>query len=225
MEIDRSQYLGGKQASEILGVHQRTLYLWEKDKRIETIRTPGGKRLYNVNKYMKNNGITCINLSKNKNKIKEIECVKTDELDKLEKGNKKLKICYARVSTLNQKDDLERQKELLKEKYPNYLLVEDIGSGMNLTKKGLLKIIDLGINGLLEELVIVHKDRLARFGYDLIEYIIEKHSNGKITIMNDKKEIEPEEEMVEDVLQIMNVFVAKMNGRRKYKNKEISKKK
>jgi putative resolvase len=63
----------------------------------------------------------------------------------------------------------------------------------------------------------VHKDRLARFGYDLIEHIIEKHSNGKIIIINEKKEKEPEEEMVEDVLQIMNVFVAKMNGMRKYK--------
>ena len=63
------------------------------------------------------------------------------------------------------------------------------------------------------------KDRLARFGYELIEYIIKKYSNGKITIINEKKEIEPEEEMVKDVLQIMNVFVAKMNGRRKYNKK------
>jgi predicted site-specific integrase-resolvase len=223
MEINKTEYLGGKQASEILGVHQRTLYVWEKNKKIETIRTPGGKRLYNVNKYMKNNGITCINLGKNK--IKEIKCIKTEDLDKLEKKNKKLKICYARVSTLNQKDDLERQKIILKEKYPDNILVEDIGSGINLTKRGILKIIDLGIKGLIEELVIVHKDRLARFGYDLIEYIIEKYSNGKIKIINEKKEVEPEEEMVEDVLQIMNVFVAKMNGRRKYKNKEIVKNK
>jgi putative resolvase len=170
---------------------------------------------------MKNNGIVCVNLNKKniKKDKKEINCIKIDELDKLEKENKKIKICYARVSTVNQKDDLERQKELLKEKYPKYMLVEDIGSGINLTKRGLLKIVDLAIKGLVEELVIVHKDRLARFGYDLIEHIIEKHSNGKITIINEKKEREPEEEMVEDVLQIMNVFVAKMNGRRKYKNK------
>jgi predicted site-specific integrase-resolvase len=80
----------------------------------------------------------------------------------------------------------------------------------------------MGIDGKIEELVIAHKDRLARFGYELIEHIIKKYSNGKITIINQKEEIEPEEEMVKDVLQIMNVFVAKMNGRRKYglKNKE-----
>jgi len=126
--------------------------------------------------------------------------------------------------TYLQKNDLERQKSVLVEKYPTYKLIEDIGSGINLTKKGLLKIIDLGIKGKIEELVIVHKDRLARFGYDLIEYIIKKYSNGKITIINEKVEIEPEEEMVKDVLQIMNVFVEKMNGRRKYnlKNKKVT---
>jgi putative resolvase len=216
---EKINFLGGKEASEVLGVHQRTLYLWEKNKKIETIRTPGNKRLYNVEKYMKDNGIVCKGI-KVKSKDKTIECVKIEELEKLEKKNKKVKICYARVSTINQKDDLERQKELLKEKYPTYLLVEDIGSGINLTKRGLLKIIDLATKGLLEELVVVHKDRLARFGYDLIKYMIETYSKGKITIINEKKEVEPEEEMVEDVLQIMNVFVAKMNGRRKYANKK-----
>lgn len=74
----------------------------------------------------------------------------------------------------------------------------------------------MGIEGKLEELVIVHKDRLARFGYELIEFLIKKYSNGTITIINKKEEVEPEDEMVKDVLQIMNIFVAKMNGRRKY---------
>jgi putative resolvase len=73
--------------------------------------------------------------------------------------------------------------------------------------------------------VVAHNDRLARFGYELLEHLIKKYSNGKIIIMNEKEEIEPEEEMVKDVLQIMNVFVAKMNGRRKYKLKDKTKKK
>ena len=210
--IDKSQYISGKKASEILGVHQRTLHLWDKNNKIEVMRAPGGKRFYNVEKYLKEKGLIC----KNINQKGEIKCTKLEEIDKIEE---RVKICYARVSSLGQKEDLERQKQVLKEKYPEYLLIEDIGSGINLTKRGLLKIIDLGISGKIEELVVVHKDRLARFGYDLIEYIIKK-SNGKITIMNEKKEIEPEEEMVQDVLQIMNVFVAKMNGRRKYKNKD-----
>jgi len=84
-----------------------------------------------------------------------------------------------------------------------------------------LEIINLAIEGKIEELVIVHKDRLARFGYELIEYLINKYSKGKITIIEKNGNIEPEEELVKDVIQIMNVFVAKINGRRKYtKNKE-----
>lgn len=72
------------------------------------------------------------------------------------------------------KNDLERQKKLLKEKYPKHHLIEDIGSGINLTKNGLLKIIEMSINGKIKELVIVHKDRLARFGYELIEFYNKK---------------------------------------------------
>ena len=94
----------------------------------------------------------------------------------------KLNICYVRVSSLGQKDDLERQKAFMKKEFPKHFIIEDIGSGINLTKKGLLKILELAIEGKLEELVIVHKDRLARFGYELIEDFITEESNGKITI-------------------------------------------
>ena len=207
---EQTNYFGGKEASAILGVHQRTLYLWEKKGYIKTTRSNNGKgkRMYDVNGYLNDQGIKCEKISKT-----QIKCSDLDDLDK----EKELKICYARVSSNGQKNDLERQKETLKEKYPEHKLIEDIGSGINLTKRGLLKIIDLAIEGKLKELVVVHKDRLVRFGYDLIEHLIKKYSNGKIIIMNKKENIEPEEEMVKDVLQIMNVFVAKMNGRRKYK--------
>ncbi len=192
----------------MLGIHPRTLYLWEKRGIIETIRSsPKGKRFYNVGKYFLEKGIKC-------EKIKKT--IKCSSIEDIKKQNK-IKICYARVSSIGQKGDLERQKGVLKEKYPDHHMVEDIGSGINLTKKGLKMIIDLAIEGKIEELVVVHKDRLARFGYDLIEYLITKYSNGKIIIMEGEKHIEPEEEMVKDVLQIMNVFVAKINGRRKYK--------
>ena len=213
--MDKTKFMGSKEASEILGVHPRTLYLWEKDGTIETFRnTPKGKRYYNIEKYLKGKGLECKKLNK-----KEIKCSKYEELEKA----KRIKICYARVSSIGQKDDLERQKKLMKETYPKYELIEDIGSGINLTKRGLMKIIELAIEGKIEELVVVHKDRLARFGYELIEILIKKYSNGKITIMNKKEETEPEEEMVKDVLQIMNVFVAKMNGRRKYNKKKDKK--
>jgi putative resolvase len=199
-----NNFITGKQASEILGVHRRTLYLWDEKKIIETIRTPGGKRMYNVNKYLEN-------INKNTSNVTHVN----NPIINTMMDNSK-KFLYARVSSLGQKEDLERQKKVLVDKFPNYKLITDIGSGMNLNRKGLRTIIDKAIKGEVEEVIIVHKDRLCRFGYELIEDIITKYSNGKITILESKDKKEPKEELVEDVLQIMNIFVAKMNGMRKY---------
>jgi excisionase family DNA binding protein len=201
------EFVGGKEASKILGVHQRTLYQWEEKGEIETIRTTGNKRLYNVKKYLASK-IKADNICNN--------------LDDLDNKNEKLNICYVRVSTQNQKDDLERQKLLMKTKYPNYIIIEDIGSGLNLNKRGINKIIHLGINGKINEVVVAYKDRLTRFGFELIEEIISKYSNGKIIILNKTEQISQEEELVKDIMAIMNVYVVKMNGLRRYKNKEIN---
>lgn len=185
------KYITGIKASKILGVHKRTLYNQDKQKTIETIRTPGGKRLYNVKKFLMDNNYN-FNITK-KN------------------------IIYARVSSAGQQNDLNRQIKILKYKYPDYKLITDIGSGMNMNRKRLRKIIDYTIKGEINELVVVHKDRLCRFGYELIKDLLEKYSNGIIIIIEKKENKEPKEELVEDVLQIMNIFVAKMNGMRKYK--------
>jgi putative resolvase len=199
------EYVGGQEASKILGVHQRTLYQWDKKKIIETIRTPGGKRLYNVKKYLKS-------LEKNTSNIVHVNNPIIN--DKLH-NNKKNNYIYARVSSQGQKEDLERQIKLLKNAYPDYILISDIGSGMNMNRKGLRKIIDESIKGEINEVVIVYKDRLCRFGYELVEDIIEKYSSGKIIILENKEKKEMKEELVDDVLQIMNIFVAKINGMRK----------
>jgi predicted site-specific integrase-resolvase len=90
----------------------------------------------------------------------------------------------------NQKNDLDRQKQLMISKYPNYIIIEDIG--INLNKRGIKKIIHLAIAGKVKELVIAYRDRLTRFGYELIEEQITKYSQGKITVLseNDKLELE-----------------------------------
>ena len=216
MEIDKTKFMGGKKASELMGVHQRTLYNWEEKGLIETIRSRGGKRFYNVEKYL--NEKICNDENKNKNTIL------CNDLDELDKGKEKLNICYVRVSSNGQKDDLERQKNVMVKLYPKHKIIEDIGSGLNLNKRGIKKIINLAIEGKINELVVAYKDRLTRFGFELIEELIEKYSKGKITILNDKELIEPEEELVKDVMSILNVYVAKMNGLRKYKVNKSSKK-
>ncbi len=190
--MDKTRYVTPKKACEILGVHFKTLYSWEEKKKIETIRTPGGKRLYNVDKYISNN-INIQPISK-----------------------PKLNICYCRVSTYNQRDDLKRQIEYMKNKYPEHIMITDIGSGLNFKRKGLKKIMDYAINGEINEVVIAYKDRLCRFGYELIEYLITEYSNGKIVILNEIK-MSPNEEMTKDLVSIINIFSARMNGLRKYK--------
>ena len=196
-------YVSGKEASKILGVHQRTLHTWDKKGLIKTIRSGGGdKRFYNVEEYLKD-----------KTKINEV--FEGEEVEE----DARLKICYCRVSTHSQKDDLGRQIDVMKKLYPKHIFITDIASGINFKRKGLLRIIDLSIEGKIEELVIAYKDRLTRFGYEMIEHFVEKYSKGKIIVLNEKKDLDPEEELVGDVLQILNVFTAKMNGLRKYKNK------
>jgi len=202
-----NEYVSGKQAQEILGVHQQTLYNWDKKKLIETIRTPGGKRLYNVKKYL------------DESKKNESNIIHLNSSLMIDKKTEKYNYIYARVSSHNQKPDLERQIEILKMKYPNYKLISDIGSGINLNRRGLRLLIDQAIMGKINEIVIVYKDRLCRFGYELIEDLIKKYSNGKIIILENKINKDVKEELVDDVLQIMNIFVAKINGLRKYKKK------
>lgn len=182
-----------KEAVKILGVHPQTLYKYEKSGLIETIRTPGGKRLYNLDDY----------LGKLKTTVEDAD-------------NKKLKVCYCRVSTPGQKDDLKRQVDFMTDKYPEHEMITDIGSGINFKRKGLQKIIRLAMNNKLDEIVIAYKDRLCRIGYDLIEFIINEFSNAKIVIEHDMK-FSPEEEITNDLLQIITVFSARVNGLRSYK--------
>ena len=104
----------------------------------------------------------------------------------------------------------------MKEKYKNYMMIEDIGSGINFNRKGLRNIIKLAIEGKINKLVVAYKDRLTRFGFELIEDLIKDYSNGEIIIENSKLDKEPKEELVEDVLQILNVYTAKINSMRKY---------
>lgn len=185
------KYIKTKEACEILKIHKQTLYRWGELGKIEMKRTPGNDRLFNVDKFLYDNKF----------------------IEKEEKIRRK--ICYCRVSTNGQKDDLERQVKYMKEKYPNYELIKDIGSGINYKRKGLIKIIDYAVKGEIDELVIAYKDRLCRIGYELIELLIEKYSNGKIIILNNIIE-SPNEEIVKDLVQIINVFSARINGLRKY---------
>jgi len=132
---------------------------------------------------------------------------------------------YCRVSSPKQKDDLERQIENVK----TYLLaqgkpfeiISDVGSGINCRRKGLLELLDRINQGEVEKVVILYKDRLSRFGFELIEYMASLHG-CEIEIIDNTQKTE-QEELVEDLVQIITVFSCKLQGKRAHKARKLIK--
>ena len=132
---------------------------------------------------------------------------------------------YCRVSSNKQKDDLERQIENVKTymiaKGYSFDVVTDIGSGINYNKKGLNQLIDMIVASEVEKIVVLYKDRLLRFGYELIENLCNKYGTTIEVIDNTEKT--EEQELVEDLVQIVTVFSCKLQGRRANKAKKMIK--
>lgn len=145
-------------------------------------------------------------------------------------GNKanienKITIGYCRVSSAKQKDDLERQVQnvkayLLAQGRP-FEIIEDIGSGINYNKKGLLELLQKVIDYKVEKIVVLYKDRLLRFGYELFENIAKSYGVSIEAI--DNTENTEQQELVEDLVQIMTVFSCRLQGKRAKKIKEMIK--
>ena len=146
MSFFKGNYYTPKEASEKLGVHWQTLKNWEKHGKIKSIRSPGGKRYYDINDF--------INKIENEPKSNELNNVSIRK-----------KICYCRVSSHSQKKELENQIKYMSKKYPNHEILYDIGSGINFNRQNLNKIINYAIKNELEEIAISYKDRLCRIGY------------------------------------------------------------
>ena len=132
---------------------------------------------------------------------------------------------YCRVSSNKQKDDLERQIENVKQymygKGYSFEIISDIGSGINYNKKGLNKLIKEITENKIEKIVILYKDRLLRFGFELIENLC-KEKGTTIEIIDNTEKTE-EQELVEDLVQIITVFSCKLNGKRANKAKKLIK--
>lgn len=138
--------------------------------------------------------------------------------------NKKI-IGYCRVSSHKQKDDLERQIENVKTymyaKGYQFEIIKDIGSGINYNKKGLNQLIDMITNSEVDRVVILYKDRLIRFGFELIENLCNKY--GTTIEIIDNTEKTEEQELVEDLIQIVTVFGCRLQGKRANKAKKMIK--
>jgi putative resolvase len=131
---------------------------------------------------------------------------------------------YARVSSHDEKDDLDRQKKVL-EMYCagagwQYEIVSDLGSGMNYRKKGLKQLIDGILNESIQRLVLTHKDRLLRFGAELIFALCEA-KNVEVVILNKGEDTSFEQDLAKDVLEIIAVFSVRLYGSRSRKNQKL----
>ena len=138
---------------------------------------------------------------------------------------KRTVIGYCRVSSHKQKDDLERQVENMREyliaKGESFDIITDIGSGINYNKKGLQKLISLITQGKVSKVVVLYKDRLLRFGFELVEFVASLY-NCEIEIIDNSQKTE-QQELVEDLVQIITVFSCKLQGKRANKAKKMIK--
>ena len=192
--IPNEKYMRPEEACKLLKITTNTLINWDTKGKIKCARTKGGHRRFLLSDVL-------------------------SMLPKQEERNKR-RICYCRVSSHGQKEDLERQIEYFRSIYPTYEIIKDIGSGINFKRKGLNSILDSAIRDDIEEVVVTHKDRLCRFGFELIERIISEHSNGKIVVLN-QKQTSPQEELIDDLVSIITVFSSRLYGLRSHniKNK------
>ncbi len=185
-------------AAKLLGVSITTLRRWEADGRLVPVRTAAGHRRYDLSKL-------------------KPELFHTTD-------SSRRTIAYARVSSHDQKTDLERQKQVLELYCAKqgwiFEVIADLGSGMNYHKKGLKRLLNDILNGKIGRLVITHKDRLLRFGAELVFAICEA-KNVEVVVLNQGEDATFEEDLAKDVLEIITVFSARLYGSRSRKNQKL----
>lgn len=187
-------YVKPKIARQELGVNDATLRRWADSGRIKSIRSSiGGNRLYDIQSF--------------------------ESVYEEEQSPEKRKIIYCRVSSSKQKEDLERQIKYLKEKYPTHEVIKEIASGINFKRKGLKKILDDSIDGMVSEVVVAHKDRLCRISFEHFKWLFNRL--GVNLILDSEEDHSTETELANDLMSIVHVFSCRHYGaRRKYTHKE-----
>ena len=184
-----------KDFGELIGVSVKTLQRWDREGTLKANRTPTDRRYYTYDQYLQFKGINTGN------------------------DNRQI-VIYARVSTKNQKDDLQNQVSFLRQ-FCNAKgmivdqCVEDYGSGLNYNRKKWNQLLDEVMERKIKTIMVTHKDRFVRFGYDWFEKFCMKF-NTTIVVVNNE-ELSPQEELVQDIVSILHVFSCRLYGLRKYK--------
>ena len=177
-----------RETSEILGISIDRLRRLAENGTISTIRTPGGQRRYDVQGYID----------------------AQTERDVATIG-------YCGVSGKGQSEDLASEVAYFQKHYPEAEIIKDYGSGINFKRKGLISILERVLRGDKCRVVVAHRDRLARFGGEVIHFLVEQ--NGGEVVVLDKTVYSPEAERTADLLAILHVFSCRMYGLRRYRDK------
>ncbi len=182
--------------AELLGVSVKTLQRWDREGILKANRTPTDRRYYTYDQYLQFKGI------------------------KTEKDNRQT-VIYARVSTRNQKEDLQNQVTFLRQFCNAKGMIVDqcigeYGSGLNYNRKKWNQLLEEVMEQKIKTIVVTHQDRFIRFGYDWFERFCEKFHTTIVIVNNE--ELSPQEELVQDMLSILHVFSCRLYGLRKYKN-------
>ena len=185
-----------KDFAELLNVSVKTLQRWDRDGILTAKRTPTDRRYYTYDQYLDFIG--------------------------LKNGNDRKTVIYTRVSTSNQKDDLLNQVKFLQD-FTNAKamiideVIQDIGSGLNYNRKKWNRLIEEVMENKIDTIVITHKDRFIRFGYEWFEKFLLKFGTKLLVVNNEL--LSPQEELVQDIISILHVFSCRIYGLRKYKKK------
>ena len=190
-----NEYVSAPKARHYLNVTSETLRSWDNQGKIRTIRTPSGFRNYSMEDINKIIGSNVL------------------------RHNSKRKICYCRVSSKKQSDDLERQEEYMRSKFATHEIISDIGSGMNWKRTGLKSILEQSMLGNVEEVVVAHRDRLCRFGFELVEFIFERNKT-RLVVLDSDGDKSSNSELAEDIISIIHIYSCRAIGRRKYTRKD-----
>ena len=180
-------YKTPRETSEILGISIDRLRRLAENGTISTIRTPGGQRRYDVQGYLDAQTETDITT-----------------------------LGYCRVSGKGQAEALASQVACVQKQYPEAEIIRDFGSGINFKRKGLISLLERVLRGDKLRVVVAHRDRLARFGSEVIQFLVEQ--NGGEVVVLDQTVCSPEQELTEDLLTILDVFSRRLSGLRRYRD-------
>lgn len=194
-DIALPKYAACRRINNVYGIGRSTLRSWADAKQIGVVRYgEHGKRLYNVKDVEQKIGVT-------------------------EGSKTRICACYARVSSAKQSADLERQVADLQKEYPSHTVFKDIGSGLNWKRPQFLALLEQICSGLITEVVIAYRDRLCRFGFELLEWLCNRYDTKLVVLHKTDGPTDATHELADDLLAVVTFFTARNNGQRAARNR------